>query len=279
MAVRAGAAARRSAPARRRSPSCAPRLDLREELALLGADVGAGLHPDALTAWGAAPPHAALAGAARRRPPRWSRSRPRQLLAWLGGLDRPGAVRRRPARPRRCWPLPLRARVGAVLRAVELPGRDLGLLVDLLARIERESFAAPRLAALRAALDTGGVPPSRRIAQLERLINLLDARRNQFFAPLAPLLLWGTQLALAVEAWRAVSGPAVARWLARGRRVRGAVRAGDLRLRASATIRFRSSPRAAPLFEAEALGHPLLPRGALRAQRRAPRRRPAPCWW
>ena len=53
-----------------------------------------------------------------------------------------------------------------------------------------------------------------RIAQLQRLIALLDARRNQLFAPLAPLLLWGTQIAMAIEAWRRISGAAVGRWLA-----------------------------------------------------------------
>jgi DNA mismatch repair ATPase MutS len=100
----------------------------------------------------------------------------------------------------------------------------------VLARLERATFASPRLAALRAALDTvaasrfapsrlapaGGrpVPPSQRIAQLGNLLDLLSSRRNQFFAPLAYLLLWGTQMACAIETWRRVAGPAVGRWLA-----------------------------------------------------------------
>ncbi|MDX2165490.1 MAG: DNA mismatch repair protein MutS, partial [Deltaproteobacteria bacterium] len=105
-----------------------------------------------------------------------------------------------------------RARVRAVVQAVDRPGRELALLAALLARIEREPVQAPRLVALRRALDTDGQPPSQRIARLERLVTLLDARRNQFFAPLAPLLLWQTQCALAIEAWRAVCGTAIARW-------------------------------------------------------------------
>ena len=52
------------------------------------------------------------------------------------------------------------------------------------------------------------------MAQLARLVDLLDARRNQIFAPVALPLLWGTQIALAIEAWRRRIGPAVARWLA-----------------------------------------------------------------
>ena len=233
------------------------RLDLREELFLLGDDVGAGLHPEALTAWAEAPVllHSTALRAAAAVLVACTAA---ALLAWWAGWSGPvplavavlGEV---------LLALPLRARVSGAIRAVELPGRDLGLLVHLLARIEREAFAAPRLVAVRAALDTRGVPPSRRIAQLERLINLLDARRNQLFAAVAPLLLWGTQLALAVEAWRAVSGPAVARWLAT---------VGEFEaLGALATYAYERDDDpfpeiadAGPLFDAEAVGHPLLPR-------------------
>ena len=57
------------------------------------------------------------------------------------------------------------------------------------------------------------MPPSQRIARLSGLIDLLNSRRNQFFAPIALLLLWGTQVAFAIEAWRRASGPRIARWL------------------------------------------------------------------
>lgn len=233
------------------------RLDLREELALLGADVGAGLHPDALAAWSSAPPR--LAAPALRAVAvalvaltamavvawqvEWTSPLP-LLVALLGEA---------------LLALPLRARAQTVVRAVELPGRDLAMLVELLTRIEQEPFTAPRLLALRTALETRGVPPSRRIAQLERLITLLDARRNQLFAVVSPLLLWSTQLAFAVEAWRAVSGPAVPRWLAA---------VGEFEaLCALATYAyehpldpFPELVEGEPLFDATAVGHPLLPR-------------------
>lgn len=233
------------------------RLDLREELSLLGDDVGAGLHPEALTTWADAPVllHSTALRAAAAVLVACSAA---ALLAWQSGWIGPvplavglfGEA---------LLALPLRARVAAAIRAVELPGRDLDLLRHLLARIEQESFAAPRLVAVRSALDTRGVPPSRRIAQLERLINLLDARRNQLFAAIAPLLLWGTQLVLAVEAWRAVSGPAVSRWLAA---------VGEFEaLCALATYAYERADDpfpeivdGGPLFDAEAVGHPLLPR-------------------
>ena len=234
-----------------------PCLDLREDLVVLGADVGAGLHPDALTAWAAAPP-LLQSGALRAAAAALVGLTAVAAAAWAAGWTGPAPLAAGLI-GEALLALPLRARVASGIRAVELPGRDLGLLVEILARIEREIFAAPRLIAVRAALDTDGVPPSRRIAQLEQLINLLDARRNQLFAILAPLLLWGTQLALAIEAWRAVSGPAVERWLA----AVGEIEA----FCALATYAYEHPDHAVPeiadagpLFEAAALGHPLLPR-------------------
>src|SRR5262249_1746284 len=49
--------------------------------------------------------------------------------------------------------------------------------------------------------------------ELQTLVDLLESRSNQFFAPLAALLLWGTQLAWAIEAWRARNGALLARWV------------------------------------------------------------------
>src|SRR4029078_11363355 len=84
---------------------------------------------------------------------------------------------------------------------------ELKLVAVLLARLERESFQTPLLALWRRELETGGgsgrpLPPSRRVARLAHLVDLLDARRNQFAALLTAPLLLSTQLALAVETWR-----------------------------------------------------------------------------
>src|SRR5207248_7078724 len=128
-----------------------------------------------------------------------------------------------------------------------------------LARLERESFASPRLAQLRAALDTTGDVPSHRIAQLGNLIDLLNSRKNQFFLPFALLLLWTTQMAFALERWRRRSGPAIRGWLD----AVGQVEA----LCSLATYSFENPDDpfpeivdAGPLLEAEDVGHPLLPR-------------------
>jgi hypothetical protein len=232
------------------------RLDLREDLAVLGDAVGDALHGDAVAAWGTAPRRlpgggmrvaaALVAGAVAGTAGGWAAgaSGPVPLLAALGAAAGLGAA--------------LRARVRVVVRDVEEAGRELGLLATLLARIEREPAEVPRLATLRAALDSAGVAPSRRIARLERLVTLLDARRNQFFAPLAPLLLWQTQLALAIEAWRATSGAAVGRWLAALGEYE-ALQALAAYAAEHPDDRFPSLCEGAAQFAGEGLGHPLLP--------------------
>jgi hypothetical protein len=149
-------------------------------------------------------------------------------------------------------------RVGRVLGAVERRGRDLGLLANVLACLERASFTAPRLRELRAALDTQSVPPSQRIAQLGNLLDLLNSRRNQVFLPFAYLLMWGTQMAYAIETWRARAGPAIARWLAV---------VGQFEALCSLAAHAYENPAdpfpevvAGPsCYEGEELGHPLIP--------------------
>src|SRR6059036_1617717 len=80
-------------------------------------------------------------------------------------------------------------RTRRVLAGVDAPERDLELLSVLLECLERQRFTSARLRALRDALATGHVMPSRRIAALARLMSWLDSTRNQFFAPVALLLL------------------------------------------------------------------------------------------
>jgi hypothetical protein len=256
-----------------------PQLDLREDLALLGGDVPAGVDFDALAAWGAEP--RVLQGSW----PRWVALflgvlTTTALIGWVLILfdlldtsttagrffDRFGSL---PFAALLLLQLSfagwMRRRVERVLSAVERRGRDLALLANVLGRLERASFKSPRLSELRAALDTTAhpgsgraVPPSERIAQLGNLLDLLNSRRNQLFMPLAYLLLWGTQMAHAIEAWRAIAGPAIARWLT----VVGQFEA----LCSLAAYSYENPDDPFPeivtdevCYEGEQLGHPLLP--------------------
>ena len=189
----------------------APDLDLREDLALLGEDVRASLHPEALQRWGEAPPRlrspllapaaAGLAGLTIAALGLWIFTAAGPIPFALAVLLEIGLASM------------LRRPVGEVVDAVEAPARDLALLAELLERLEAERPSSTRLAALRAVLETDGAPASRRIAQLRQRVELLESRRNQLFAPIAALLLWKTQLALALERWRARCGPELGQWL------------------------------------------------------------------
>ena len=154
-----------------------------------------------------------------------------------------------------------RSRVSGVLSAAEGPTRDLSVLASLLAILESQTFSSPHLVALQSRLVSQGETASASVRRLAQLIQYLDARRNQLFLPLAGLLLWGTQFAFAIEAWRRASGHDVPRWLEA---------VGELdALLALASYGFENPDDVFPetkgppmddaLFEAEGLGHPLIP--------------------
>jgi hypothetical protein len=109
---------------------------------------------------------------------------------------------------------PSRKRVAHIVRGVERPLRQLDILADTLALVERSTFDSPRLAQLRADMMSHGVVPSGAIRRLGRLAEMLDWRRNAFFAPIAVAVSWPLHLASAIENWRREFGPKVNVWLA-----------------------------------------------------------------
>jgi hypothetical protein len=235
------------------------RIDLREEMALQGADVPEGTDLDGLAAWGAAPP--ALVAPRRRILAMmlaicaavtlvgwgflsWGAS-PFLVVVFLGAI----------------LAVTLRSQVKNVIDPLEKRGPDLLLLASLLGWLEREPFTAPRLVQLQKELVIAGLPPSRRLARLAKLLDWLDSRHNAFFAPFAALLLWTTQMAFTIEAWRLITGPAIGRWV----HAVGEFEA----LCALATYAYEngSDPfpeivSEGPCFVGEAVGHPLIPRPA-----------------
>ena len=154
-----------------------------------------------------------------------------------------------------------RKRVAGIIQGASGATRDLRLLGALLSRLEREPMEAPRLAELRARLDTHGHPPSRRIAQLQRQVDLLEGRANQLFAPFAALLLWATHCGLAIDAWRTECGRHLRDWIET---------AGELEALAAISGYAYEHPldvfpeidEAGPVFDGRGLGHPLLPDAA-----------------
>ena len=230
-------------------------MELRKDLSLLGDEIGDRISSQGLIAWGKAPPSL---------PPgslRWVAAGLTSLsVATLcaGLFGDIGAI------PfiaslflQATFALMLRRRVLAVLAKAQAPSHDLSVLSGLLARLEREPMEAERLVALSASLGGQALPPSERIAQLRRLMDLLDARRNQFFAPIGGLLLWGTQLAFALERWRAECGPTLGPWIDTAAEMESLCALSGYAYENPDHV-FPEIAADATVFDGQGLGHPLI---------------------
>ena len=243
----------------------APRHDLREAMAVAGDGLPrAGIDARRLRVWAGVPPILTRA---------WPRVAmalasmvvlPTIVAAYYYG-DLPVWLARSVAAVfagQAVWVLYLRARVGAVIGTVDEAAHDLDLFASLLRVLEHETFTSPRLQALGAALARTHRPASAEIARLDQLGALLASRSNLIAAIPAALTFWGTQLALAIDAWRTRLSADVPRWLD----VIGEFDA----LLALAAFAAEHPDHAYPLFEdgaahvdAHGLAHPLLPRSAV----------------
>jgi hypothetical protein len=252
-----------------------PRLDLRENLAVLAEDARTGVDADALAKWGEAPPRL---GKRRLRFALWACT----ILGIAGAaagvtvlLDLTGGVIL--ADSMRLWLRDLflatlgingwfyyqqYRSVAEVVGAVDQAAHELGLIAEVLLLLEQEHFQAPLLESLRSSLTAEGVLPSRRLRQLKRLIEYLDSRDNVFVRVAEIFILWTPHLATHVEQWRHHSGPAVRRWLAA---------VGEIEAVCSLASHAYEHPQdpfpefaeESPLLEAEEIGHPLIPESKL----------------
>lgn len=233
-----------------------PMLDLREDLALLGEDVRAGLHARSLLAWGAAPAedvgpsHRMIAAALALGLllafsgfmfQFWGKAP--VLLFVLGEL---------------AFFTSIRARLGRILGAMEMPARDLGVLAGLIGRVENEKFTSPILQDLLRRIQTDGLPASQQIARLRRLIEFRDQARNQMFAIVAEPLLWSVHFGFAIERWRQVSGPHLGDWLAAMGEVEALASLAGYAAEHTDYVFPEIVPDGPPVFDAEAIAHPLL---------------------
>jgi hypothetical protein len=237
-----------------------PLLDLREQLAVLGDDFRTGVNPDELAAWSRArpqpfprwmPPFAFICALLAFAALIWSfATNLAELNAELALLGM-GLVEA-------LFAVPLRNRILSIVEAVEAPAHDLALLSQILATLEGRRFESPRLAALHNIITIEGRPASARIASLRRLIEMLDSRDNPVVRAIGPVVLWTTQLGMAIESWRAENGLHVAGWLDAVSEIEA--------LSSLANYSWEHPEDPFPqfsdedtLFDGNELGHPLLP--------------------
>jgi hypothetical protein len=190
----------------------AERLGLREDLAVLGPDVEAVVRTQDLLAWAEAPPQLTT---------RWPRVvLPLVALVSVGLLvvwvrtGQPPDLLLPALAVQGLLALRFRHAVHHVSHSVEQREQELRVLATLIERIEREKFTSPLLHSIVDRLHATGHRPAAEVHRLARLVEMLSSGHNQIFAPVSALLLLGTQLAFAVEAWRMRCGPAVRVWLA-----------------------------------------------------------------
>ena len=232
-----------------------PQLDMREDLALLGEDARSGINPGALAKWAEQPlvfdsralraGSAALAVLAVAGLVIWAVTGSPEYF--LGVLLAESILFLR-----------IRRRVKQVVEAVGEPAYGLALLAEVLARMEREPFESPRLAALRKELDVAGVPPSARIAHLNRWMELLDSSDHVLVRALGPVVLYIPQIAFAVEAWRKKSGSSVRKWLAAVGEIEALCAFANYSYEHPGDV-FPEFVEGGPCYDGEALAHPLLP--------------------
>jgi hypothetical protein len=230
-------------------------LDLREDLAVLGEDVGVGVHPGELAAWAESP---------NQMKPRWIR----WAAPLLAALAVAGAV---------VWAVwgmaapfvlvvvveavltyRLKKPLESVLHGTEHAFRNLDLLSEVLARVEVHNCQAQRLQTLQQHLVSNGIRSSQAIAHLRNLVDRINSRHNIFVRIIDAPLMYSVQVAFAAEHWRHAHGNTLRLW---------ADTLGEIEaLLSLASYGFEhpsdSFPvfcEGAPSFEAEEVGHPLVP--------------------
>jgi MutS domain V len=231
------------------------RLDLREDIAVLGEDIKVGIHPEALMQW---------AEALNRLTHPW--------LRWLSLLLAIAAVAAAIIWAEVGTKTPffailivetiitasLHKRTAAVLHATEHALEDMQLLSSLLARLEREQFEAPRLQTLKTELSSHDLAGSQAIARLRTIVEYIRSLENPIMRALNIPLMYAVQVAYAADAWRNAHGAAVRSWLAATGEIEALLSFSGYSYEHPADP-FPEFVEGPPCFIAEQLGHPLIP--------------------
>jgi len=229
-------------------------IDLREDLAVLGEDIGVGVHPEALAKWAESP---------NRMKPLW--------ISWLAPVLAVLAVAA--AVVWAVWGFAtllvvvvvieailtyrLKQPLEEVLHGTEHAFRDLDLLSGVLARVEAHAFKAQSLQALQRELLSNGVRSSVAIARLRTLVDRINSRHNIFVRIIDAPLMYSVQVAFAAERWRRAHGGALRSWANAVGQMEALLSLATYSYEHPADP-FPEFVEGAASFAAENLGHPLV---------------------
>jgi hypothetical protein len=232
------------------------RLDLREDIALLGEDIRAQVEAEVLTRWGARAPIAFPA-----------LIRPLALVfsATALALSVAFVLQRIPL-----WPLALLVAVNGmivylmrpittqILGSVDTPASHLAILALLIERIEKEEFQAPLLQGWMKRFQVNGQPAALQLKKLERLVEWLGGDSNPVAKLIQAALLWPLQVSLAIEVWRRHSGAHIGEWIEALARFEAVSALATLAFERPTWTFPELLPPAEASFAAKELRHPLL---------------------
>lgn len=187
-------------------------LDLREELALLDAEVRDDFDQNLLVEWSQQTPRP-IAGPVRLAAVGLALATATSLLGFLA-LDWPLSVFLVALVCELAF-LSIHSRhIKQLAKTADEAASGLAILSQVLELLERESFETAGLQEIRSRVETEGQPPSRQVARLHGLVHSLNnSLKNQFFAPIALLICLPIHLVHAIEKWRAGVGTSIPGWL------------------------------------------------------------------
>lgn len=152
----------------------------------------------------------------------------------------------------------LRTPLNEVLYSTESAFEDLRLLAALPERLEREAFSAAPLQALVRTLHSHELSASQAIGRLATIVQWIESRRNPLLALLQIPLLYPLHTALAAQRWRSSHGDLAEAWLSAIGQIEAlnSIAAFSYEHPADVLPQFVAGPAT---FVAQSLGHPLIP--------------------
>jgi hypothetical protein len=237
------------------------KLDLREQLAMLGEDLRVRLNPSSLCQWAEEQPNLP-AGPWRIVSAILSAAFAAALVYYVATA--------------KIWPLLvvvlfeaaiyrwLKPRAAQVCSGLGSNAEALILFAQILARIEQEQFASQRLRSFSALLHRNGALASQAIGALARIGYWIDARGGLIAKMLELPFLYTVQVGLAAETWRRKYGRSLRAWVEITGEVEALISLAAYSYEHPADpfpvfVEASEARTAQPVFDGEELGHPLIP--------------------
>jgi MutS domain V len=231
------------------------RVKFRENLFSLGETVRSGVHSDVLAQWGESQP------IFQRRTTRIVTSL--FTVAWVASMVAwaiwgSGVVALAATVLSLGWAHRIHSRQEEASERLESAAGDLQLLAGVMTLLETEQFSAQKLVQIQDTLRLHGIQPSRAIGRLARIVSYLESRRNPAMRLLDVVTFWSVHLVFAAERWQQEFGPHIREWLTAVGEFEALTALSGYAFEHRGNV-FPEFVDGGALFDAEGLGHPLLP--------------------